>query len=88
MTDLHDEALLTPDQVAEFFRERGMVISSDRVREQIDAGAIPGYRVGRWYVTPLPWMKRWLNGPGSDVATVPANTATPIPFLARKAVAS
>ena len=83
-TELHDESLLSPKQVTEWFKERGMAISVERVAAGINEGSIPGYRVGRWYVTPLPWLKRWLNGPGNDVATVPPANATVIPFLGRR----
>ncbi|MCC6314841.1 MAG: hypothetical protein IT337_12605 [Thermomicrobiales bacterium] len=57
----HPEALLTPDEVKAFLSERGMVISVERIREQIVAGSLPGHKVGRFYVTPLPALRAWME---------------------------
>lgn len=83
----HDQALLSPKQVADWFAERGMAISVDRVAIGIQEQSVPGYKVGGRYVTPLPWLQRWLYGPAGDPTTERIDPPAPvvIPFVQRRA---
>lgn len=82
MAEQHEEALLTPEQLVEFFAERGMVIGINRVREQLANKQLPGYRVGDRWITPLPWLKKWLQGP--DMEPVEPVSVNGNQFIARR----
>jgi hypothetical protein len=76
------ERLLSPTEVARWMTERGFTISRQRVNEQLIAGNLPGYRVGSRWVTPLPWLRRWLEGPAVPEFQIGPK---PVQFLARRA---
>lgn len=83
----HPERILTPDELVAWFADRGVTISANRVREQMKAGSLPGYQVGGHWLTPLPWLVRWLNGlewQPPAVAPVEDSPSEPIRFLARR----
>lgn len=85
---LHEEQLLTPEQLVEWFRERGHVISVNRVREQLAAGVIPGRKIGKCWVTPLPMLRRWIGVTDNlwpETSSLPAPGIVNSPFVMRKA---
>jgi hypothetical protein len=57
-----------------------------RVREQLVAGAIPGHKVGKRWLTPLPLLKRWagVTAPDPDRSEPQPSNVINSPFELRR----
>jgi len=55
-------AFLSPAELVEWLRERGLVTSVQTVRRWLAGGALPGRRLGDRWVIPLASLERWEQG--------------------------
>lgn len=61
MTD-SPQQILSPDQLCAWLGARGFHTSVVGVRRLLTDGALPGYKLGQLWVTPLPALERWMAG--------------------------
>lgn len=96
------QPFLSPEQLVLWFRERGVHTSVVSVRRWLNEGAIPGYRLGKCWYSPVAALDRWQAGLATvfspamvsalraiELGEVQEGAAgVPSPFVRRKAEAA
>jgi hypothetical protein len=75
---VNTEALLNPEQIADWLAERGRPVTSRTVRTWLAHGELKGRKLGRGWVMSLPELREAFGIVESSVQPVPTNVVSMI----------